>query len=593
MTLNKAFDLMIEEMPVADALVIEEDVFSFPFFFPPKSSRSRLLRTVHDIILSIPSFSQNALFFGPHACGELCKKKCWETLHKLIGTDAFRHMLTQWRVIVDHRLLCGPIPTHIPRTCAPTRRYSARHEIFYQGHGHVRGATVLDPLFSHANRRIRHNYFHRVRWFVALPYGFMTHEQVFDYAWERIFKILVPGKVWGCTENVVVFKRLLMRYISANRFDEFDVQEQWQQRIKGNTLDLCFLIETILKRWLQKAFYITDSNSHRHRIFYYVKKDTLWYLEPPSCARMLPVAHSDSALRGRLVPSFEKDAPWRIKSTRLIVTNCSDDFLVRCIKTILQGLVSDRTSLEHIQGASFLLKVDIKKAYDSIDRNLLMIMLRKLLEPQSSYKVHLYKWGGKPQKIRLHHSEHLPVPNHDYLIDLKECRTFSTDFLLQTIQEHISSPRFVRLFHRSYLRHSSMGIIQGCKLSAVLCTLYYRSILFPRVSKFCQFVDDFLIAFDHFNEADAFMLRFASMINHDKCHISTKMIPWWCGKRIVRRNNGSWISETVIDLENIQDTMTVNPWHDRKKQLSKYRRHSKDPEWVQTKIHLFDRFFNF
>lgn len=101
---------------------------------------------------------------------------------------------------------------------------------------------------------------------------------------------LVPGSIWGCGENISLMRAMVDEFVRARRYEEFQV-DKWCNRWKTSPckwlprnapaksrhmvrLWCRWLMNELVIPLLRNHFYVTESATHRNKVFYYRKP--LW-----------------------------------------------------------------------------------------------------------------------------------------------------------------------------------------------------------------------------------------------------------------------------------------------------------------------------
>ncbi|KAJ8659361.1 hypothetical protein O0I10_004721 [Lichtheimia ornata] len=160
--------------------------------------------------------------------------------------------------------------------------------------------------------------------------------------------------------------------------------------------------------------------------------------------------------------------------------------------TTYKRRMKDRTSSYHF------FKADIKRCFDSIEQDRLLLILEDLLQD----KRYAIRWKDKETKGTLARGLPLIVYFDDWSrmskSDKTQYWTYSGDNLLSLLKEHIKANT---IKYRSKFYRQKIGIPQGSCLSSLLCSYFYACmerqylsfIQSDREALLLRYVDDFLL----------------------------------------------------------------------------------------------------
>ncbi|KAI1315063.1 hypothetical protein EDD11_001356 [Mortierella claussenii] len=332
---------------------------------------------------------------------------------------------------------------------------------------------------------------------------------------------------------------------------------------------LYWLFEGFLIPLLRSAFYITDSSFQRNKIFYY--RHGLWHLiarpavnaiqdrmfvkmqqeEVETCnrvygrVRLLPKEYDLRPIINlrKKSPRLVNGSPaWGIKSTNQQLAKA---FLVlayersRQIPLQISSSIGMSDLFQHFKqvknklvctGQSdrlYMVKVDIKKAFDSINQDKLIEIIDRTLK-EDQYMIHrhskLLPSNGKIMKRFLPKAvapnemssfldfarSQAEISKHAVLVD-KVVHSFESKVaVMELIKDHVRENivKFGRHFYRQ-----TIGIPQGSILSPALCRFFYDEMVKDALSDLTQqddcallrLADDFLFISQSRDKAVAFL----------------------------------------------------------------------------------------
>lgn len=314
--------------------------------------------------------------------------------------------------------------------------------------------------------------------------------------------------------------------------------------------------------WILKSFfYITESTSHKNRVFYY-RADS--WVEIVASSLPHP-SFQHSALRGpysvaRVVPK-ESGVRWIVNLRKKYSCNnklvsSSWEGSLKNVKAVLEyeksRSFSSRSTVLGLQDfykklfeyknkmmerinskqKMYFLKIDIKNAYDSILHEKLFEIIGKSLK-EDEYMIYWYSiirnfkngskvlWKRKAgqadsyQSFLSRDAINLSQFSKSIFIDQVQCDYESKENVLNVIKSHITK-NMLKLGGQFY--HQTNGIPQGSLLSSLLCSFYYGDMVENHLSfavsdsqgLILRQVDDFLyISFDKKN-----IIRFLDKAYH-------------------------------------------------------------------------------
>jgi len=337
-----------------------------------------------------------------------------------------------------------------------------------------------------------------------------------------------------------------------------------------------YVFDSLIVPLINSNFYVTESGIHRNKLLYF--RHDVWdrlcqpCLASAKLSALVPV--SASRVRGNrpgllgfsLVRLLPKETGTRsitnLRRRSIKVIN-GKRFLAQSINAKLTpvfnifnyererdtGLFrSDSLSVQNLHAKLslfksrvqaenkqrlYLVKTDIRSAFDSIPHAKLLALVRKLLRHKQYYTVkHAEcKWvrasvknlssrsavrfvkSAVPAGVALEPGalEPLNVANkrHTIYSDIDQQQTISREQAKQLLEEHVQA-NIVKVGKKYY--RQSIGIPQGSILSSLLCTFFYNdfeanrlSFLDPRSSLLLRIIDDFLLITTEQTEAVQFI----------------------------------------------------------------------------------------
>ncbi|CAO3683223.1 unnamed protein product [Umbelopsis ramanniana] len=399
---------------------------------------------------------------------------------------------------------------------------------------------------------------------------------------------------------------------------------------------------------LSTTFYITDNSQFRNRTFYF-RKDVWNSLSKPALERLISVHFipydqstlgtsileyanlrllpkgSDSVrpitnMRQRL-PSDKRGIPTHTPSTNAMLNNslraltfekeAQPELLGSSIMkfeefySVFSTYKKAYLKIDHPDGRVrpplYFSKVDIKSCFDSIDQNILINIINKVLS-QDEYLIRRYSaaFTATGGKVHFKHKKFAEVPDHfesfpQYAEKLAEtfpntifvdnvlCTYEDTEELLELINEHVKSN--VVKISGSYYKQT-IGIPQGSCLSTILCSYFYGNMEQAELgflksdpdALLMRFVDDFLCISTRQCTVERFttamhkgFARYGCQISHPKSLVNFEMqfngdsVPKlegsyefpWCGFLIDTRDLEVFSNYQQYLNCHIQDTLTT------------------------------------
>ncbi|XXQ38313.1 Telomerase reverse transcriptase [Plasmodiophora brassicae] len=366
---------------------------------------------------------------------------------------------------------------------------------------------------------------------------------------------LIPRVLWGSKNNFMAFCQAVHTFVHLRRFESIDVTFIMQRlRTKdcswlgdGVGARAAISKQTMLAKWLhwlvaellvplvRSAFYVTESEPYRNRIFFYRHEvwnrisdmavtelcaDQFRQIDEGSAQQMV-VARGVGYSQLRILPKMNCVRPIVNCANRNAVGVGRQPSVNDSLKNAFSALSFERArnpglcgisnapnldavydrllpfviSLANVQSAGeklvkvYMVSADIQKCYDSILRPRVMDILQNALA-EKNYFVHRWAtanrsaWGNGYTRKRYHRdaASVTSVPQMDELAleRSKKCR--NTVFVEQPGAERISCESLIQLirehihdnivkFRKSFYCQA-VGIPQGSIISSLLCSMY-------------------------------------------------------------------------------------------------------------------------
>ncbi|KAG0217535.1 hypothetical protein BGX33_010303 [Mortierella sp. NVP41] len=430
--------------------------------------------------------------------------------------------------------------------------------------------------------------------------SFSTFDQVVSFV-HAIVKKVIPLAMFGSTNNRTVILRAMTRFIQLRKFETMPLQYvlqgfklsdcAWLQdsRLDQEGSKVChtpptasdkqheilyefvyWLVDGFLIPLLQGSFYVTDSSYQRNKVFYY--RHGLWKLITRSAVnslqenmfvRMEPVsgglAISYKSMNQRLNNAFLILAYER---SRQMVSSSAvgmSDLFFR-LKQVKEKLVgSSKSDLPRL----YMVKVDIKKSFDSINQeNLLETIDRTLKEKKYIIYRHskVMPANGKmmrrflpkaiapdemPSFLDFAH-EQAEISRHAVLVDKVVHTDESKDVVINLIKDHVQENivKFGRHFYKQ-----KTGIPQGSVLSPALCSQRV-----DKATEFLQIMSDGQPEFGCFINENKTIANFPVSLNGRSVHQSQGNDFPYCGLLLhsktleIRADYSRYIDEDIRNL---------------------------------------------
>ncbi|KAJ3213899.1 hypothetical protein HK099_007127 [Clydaea vesicula] len=243
---------------------------------------------------------------------------------------------------------------------------------------------------------------------------------------------LVPKEFWGSKENKMLVLESVKKFIKMTKFESISINQllcgikisncSWVFPSKKNHIStsnfekgremmgsfLFFLFDSIILPLIKGHFYVTESSSHKHRLFYF-RNDVWELLLQPTVEKL---TRFNLKLIGKKnnftnVPEVEpsnirflpKEKGFRpiINLGRKVVDNRNNnEFLMGAsclgltdIYKKFQEFKAKRNSLQKFDEKFYFVKIDVKQAFDSINQNLLLKIVYDIIK-EEEYVIQRY-----------------------------------------------------------------------------------------------------------------------------------------------------------------------------------------------------------
>jgi hypothetical protein len=525
----------------------------------------------------------------PNAALDTIRLPVWERLHAQVGTPVFRHLLLRTQVWTQQQQVSGPPPRSPVSDSVVERWRIFYNDAFKQNAGYEKGHILHGFLVAtdrFVNRLCRvifacpsgqrlHPRYRKLRDALRarmhpVPFGVLLrslcpddgpcdHGQVAAFVWACVVRQF-PRRVWGGRANRHVGRALIDAFVRARRRETIAV-EPWAARFVcareaplATSLMvrqwLAWLLSALVIPLVRNHFYVTETADGYQRVTYYRKPYWRRVMATPAAVTahlaLEPISVTMTAAvtavsRLRVIPKPNNAGMRviaRVQNTDMLravlhvlrMELRSMGSTVFGFDDIFQRLVAFRNSCSG--GPFFLVKMDVKAAFDQIDQHVLCRLVSGVFRQEH------YRIGRR-------------------FVD----RSALYDALMQHIRLNIVQ-------FRGRLYRQERGVSQGSVLSSLLCSLYYAHRLDHAIpptastSLVMRFVDDMLCICRDRDTALAFVTRMREtgvVFSEHKTRCSTDDDDTfaWCGLLFDTRTlNVSW---DYGRYAHISDTLTAPP----------------------------------
>ncbi|GAB5589328.1 Telomerase reverse transcriptase [Umbelopsis nana] len=462
-----------------------------------------------------------------------------------------KNLAMQWKVGIrngEQKVRCGPFLMHnqpnmrklrIPPRLRQLKNY---FETMCKRHTRCRYTDILNQFCpTSGSGSMQHS----------------THAQVTAYLIHCI-KAIIPQPLWGSRENIQQISKVISVFVGLRKHETLSLRHLLQsiklkdfaclaahstkptgfhlppsEMLKREEIlkeCLYWLFQSYLIPLISATFYVTDNSKYRNRTFYF-RKDVWHALSKTAIEQLISVHFSpfDQMILEslkldyaslRLLPKGDSVRPITNMRRRTVVETVPEslgssimsfDEFYQAFSVYKQAYLQ-KGSAETDRPALYFSKVDIKGCYDSIDQDILINIINKVLS-QDEYLIRRYSsafstTGGKVHykhtKFAQSADEFVPFPQYALKLSNTLPNTIfilhsyeDKDDLLDIINEHIKC-NVVKIGNSYYRR--TIGIPQGSCLSTILCSYFYGQMEHEELgfikedpdALMMRFVDDFL-----------------------------------------------------------------------------------------------------
>lgn len=531
----------------------------------------------------------NVACMWPNMAANIVSSRAWEEIHARIGTEMLRFLLLHCSVYVPLETspgmlfqVCGPKQT-IQRAkraslSAPSCFYNerflkragfepehvlfhkTRYEIVRSMYKIVNTASRLPKRFTYMLKHVQHvlDKFQHVPYRLLLEVSPQNHPLLF--LWRCLRRLLpVCGNKWVLYEwlkqSLINPRHVASCAWKCRKFLPRHLHRHYAELARG----WCTWIwQVLVIPLIRNHWYVTENAEGRVEYF----RKPAWRLFQQSqhveqVLNLSPVGHApDRAHSLRLIPSGGRiiercfrDEKWPLRIILACMSKHWGDTVTN-YQQVYRKLLAYKE--RNPSGPYYYLKLDVARAYDSIDQHKLLDIVRRCnIFPHASYTVLRFRANGKLlTRVVPTGQEHLVTfPKGVVVSDCAWGEVWTRAHLYDMVEQHVLH-NVVWYRGRKWLQ--KRGIPQGSVLSGALCCLYYAHVLeevcndvwaCPDDCLRMRWMDDTIFISNSLERVSAFKESISHLLpifNVSKSVLSPVSCVSWCGLILNESLEVSW-----------------------------------------------------